>query len=297
MERKNKPRNCTHSIVYSLLLCFGCLFFGVFCVYATNLSWIRGNALWICLAITLIVVLLFSVALYALFYQKETVYKVTTTLLIGAFFCLILLYILLKTGFFNLIKDKESLAEYLQKYGVWMPIVYVVLQFLQVVILPIPSVLSTAVGVVLFGVNKTILYSVLGIVLGSFTAFWIGRRFGSRAVEWLIGKESLKKWQTKLKGKDNFVLSIMFLLPMFPDDVLCFVAGLSSMSIRYFSVLIILSRVFAVSCTCYSIRLIPFNTWWGICVWGILFIAIILIFFFVYKYMDVLQQKIFKRKK
>lgn len=297
MEKQNKQRNCFQGILYSLILSFGCLFFGVFCVYATKTAWIRFNALWICLAITLTVVLMFGVSMYALFYKKETVYKVTTTLLIGAFFCLVLLYLLLKMNFFGLVKDKEALADYLQKYGTWMPVVYVVLQFLQVVILPIPSVLSTAVGVALFGANKAILYSVLGIVLGSFTAFWIGRKLGNRAVEWLIGKESLIKWQKKLKGKDNFVLTVMFLLPMFPDDVLCFVAGLSSMSLRYFSIMIILSRLFAVVSTCYSIRLIPFNTWWGVCIWGVLLTVIILAFFFSYKYMDVIQQKISNRKK
>ena len=289
--------NVLQSIVYSLLLSIGCLFLSVLCVYATGQSWIRENALWICVLLTFVLVSAFAVAIYAAYYNKETVYKVTTTLLIGAFFCLLLLFVLIKIGFFALIKDKEALTEYLQKYGAWMPVVYILLQFLQVVILPIPGVLSTVVGVALFGANQAIVYSFIGIVLGSFTAFWIGRKLGSKAVEWLIGRETLKKWQKKLKGKDNFFLTVMFLLPMFPDDVLCFIAGLSSMSVRYFAIMIILSRLFAIGTTCYSIRLIPFNTWWGVCIWGLIIAIIIGAFIVAYKYMDVIQKKLSDRKK
>ena len=107
----------------------------------------------------------------------------------------------------------------------------------------------------------------------------------------------IQKWQKKLKGKDNFFLTVMFLLPMFPDDVLCFIAGLSSMSVRYFAIMIILSRLFAIGTTCYSIRLIPFNTWWGACIWGLIIAIIIGAFIVAYKYMDVIQKKISDRKK
>ena len=178
-----------------------------------------------------------------------------------------------------------------------MPTVYIVLQYLQVVILPIPGVVSTAVGVALFGPFLTIFYSLIGILLGSFTAFYIGRKLGGKAVAWLIGDETLSAWQKKLKGKDNFVLTLMFLLPMFPDDILCFIAGLSTMTIRYFIIMITVSRVFAVTATCYSFQFIPFNTWWGVLLWAILFASIIIAFVLIYKNMDVIQKKLSKRKR
>ncbi len=211
-------------------------------------------------------------------------------------FCLILCFVLQKTGFFEVIRSAESLQAYLEKTGAFMPILYILLQFLQVVVLPIPSVVSTVTGVALFGAFRTTVYSLIGILLGSFTAFWIGRRLGYRAVSWLVGKETLQKWQRKLKGKDNLFLSLMFLLPLFPDDILCFLAGLSSMSIKYFTVVIVISRIFAITTTCYLVDFIPFDTWWGLTIWGIFIGMVVAAFVLAYKNLDKLQ-RIFKSKR
>ena len=102
-----------------------------------------------------------------------------------------------KTGFFDLVQSSEGLQQYLEKAGIWMPILYIALQFLQVIILPIPGIVSTMAGVTLFGPFKTLIYSLIGILLGSLTAFFIGRKLGNKAVEWIVGKETLKKWQKK----------------------------------------------------------------------------------------------------
>ncbi|MBQ8876319.1 MAG: TVP38/TMEM64 family protein [Clostridia bacterium] len=173
-----------------------------------------------------------------------------------------------------------------------MPLLYILLQFLQVVVLPIPSIVSTLAGLALFGAVKTLLYSFVGIALGSFFAFWIGRKLGNRAVAWMVGEETLRKWQKKLKGKDRLFLTLMFLLPLFPDDILCFLAGLSTMGWGYFTFVILLSRALALSTTCFSVDFIPFTTWWGGLFWVLFAIILIVIFVFIYKNLDKIQQKI-----
>lgn len=180
-----------------------------------------------------------------------------------------------------------------------MPIIYTLLQFLQVVLLPIPSVVSTLVGVALFGAFWATVYSLIGILLGSITAFFIGRKFGYKAVAWMVGEETLNKWQKKLKGKDNLFLTAAFVLPLFPDDILCFIAGLSTMTTRYFLIVIFLARAIGITATCYSIDFIPLNTWWGITLWGIFFAAVVVGFIFIYKNMDKIQAKLkqIRRKK
>ena len=137
----------------------------------------------------------------------------------------------------------------------------------------------------------------MGILLGSITAFFIGRKLGSRAVSWMIGKETLIKWQRKLKGKDNLFLTIMFVLPLFPDDILCFLAGLSSMSTRYFISMVCISRAVGIAGTCYSIDFIPLTTWWGILLWCLFFVFTLLSFLWIYKNMDAIQSKLKDIKK
>ena len=175
-----------------------------------------------------------------------------------------------------------------------MPISYIILQYLQVIILPVPSIVSTVAGLALFGSFWTMVYSFIGIILGSLTAFFIGRKLGYKAVAWMVGKETLDKWQKRMKGKDNLILTMMFILPLFPDDVLCVVAGLSSMSNRYFLCMITLARGIGIACTCYSFNFIPFNTWWGILIWLFLISAVVMVFILINKHIDNVQ-KFFKR--
>ena len=207
---------------------------------------------------------------------------------------LIALFIGQKTGFFELLRSPERLKNFLEKAGVWTPTIYLLLQYLQVTILPLPSIVTTLVGVTLFGAWKASVYSVIAIYLGSITAFFIGRKLGKKAVVWMVGEESLQKWQSKLKGKDNFILTAMFFLPMFPDDILCFIAGLSSMSNMYFIVMIAIARIVSVVTCCYSFQLIPFNTWWGISIWIVIFISVITVCFLLYKNMDKINKKLKK---
>ncbi len=221
--------------------------------------------------------------------HKDIAVKMFFSGYIFLLFCLILILIFQKTGFFKVISSAEGVQEYLERSGAWMPILYILLQYFQVILLPIPSIVSTVAGVALFGAFKTMLFSLIGILLGSITAFFTGRKLGNKAVAWMVGEETLDKWQKKLKGKDNLILTLAFILPLFPDDVLCFIAGLSSMSSRYFLGMMAVTRFVGISATCYSFDFIPWNTWWGLLIWGCLIAGLICAFIFTYKYMDNLQ--------
>ena len=217
---------------------------------------------------------------------KEAIARTCITAYFLLDFLAIFLYVLVRTGFFDIIRDEEKFADFLERSGKWMAVLFVVLQFLQVVILPIPSTVTVVAGAALFGPLVGSLLSLLGIVIGSLVAFLIGRYAGYRVVAWLVGKETLDKWLKKIKGKDKLLLSAMFILPVFPDDVLCFVAGISSMSLPLFLGIIIISRVAAIFMTSYSISLIPINTWWGLLTWAVLIALVVVLFVFLYKKSD-----------
>lgn len=218
--------------------------------------------------------------------EKEPFYKICITIYLLAVFFAAILLVLLKTGFFEIVRDADAFQSYLERSGGWMRVLFIGLQFLQVVILPIPSAVTVVAGAALFNPFWGSVYSLIGIVLGSLTAFLIGRYAGNRVVAWMIGKETLEKWLKKIKGKDKLFLTAMFLLPVFPDDILCFVAGMSSMSVWYFLIVILISRVLAIFTTSYSVTLIPFDTWWGLLLWGLFGVGIAVLFFVLYKKSD-----------
>ena len=279
------------------ILSLMCIVFSCLLLSGLKKPFFKQNFLYLCILAGGIFIAGFLFFTWCCIKERERLIKAGIGILSLLATCLILLFILQATGFFAVFNDAERLQVYLEGAGAWMPIAYVTLQFLQVVILPVPGIVSTAVGVAIFGAFWTAIYSVLGIVLGSFVAFYIGRRWGNKAVAWLIGEDTLSKWRKKLKGKDNLFLTLMFILPLFPDDVLCFVAGLSTMSNRYFAIMIICTRVLSIYATCYSVDFIPFNTWWGITIWVMLFVIVIIAFLLFYKHADKLQKWMKQRSK
>ena len=268
-----------------------------------NLSFIAVyfNLLMSVSAVVMGIISLAGVLFYA--FKKQSLYRLIVCLLVFLDICAAVFYALCATGLLGKINSVEALRAYIEAAGAWAAIIYIVFCFLQVVLLPVPGSVAVAVGVAMFGPLMCSLYSFIGIVVGSVVAFAIGRWVGYKAVCWIVGKESLDKWLNKIKGKDYLILSLMFLLPMFPDDVLCFVAGLSSMGWVYFLIMITITRAISVFSTAYSFELIPFTTWWGILIWILIAALVLLAFWLVCKYSDKIDAfikskfKIGKRKR
>ena len=229
--------------------------------------------------------------------NKQAIYRLIFCTLIFSAIAGAIFFTICATGIIKKIGSINALREYISEFGSMAVFLYILFCFLQVVILPVPGSVTVAAGVALFGPLKCSIYSFIGITLGSITAFAIGRWIGEKAVKWIVGEDTLKKWLEKLKGKDYLILSIMFLLPLFPDDVLCFVAGLSSMTWPYFLIMITITRASSVLGTAYSVGLIPFTTWWGILIWLIIGALIVLAFWVVCKYSDKIDNFIKDRLK
>ncbi|HIR30319.1 MAG TPA: TVP38/TMEM64 family protein [Candidatus Coproplasma stercorigallinarum] len=241
------------------------------------------------LLVSLVMGLMFIVMLCSLIFyifEFKSLYRLAICLIV----CLLILsgifFAVCATGFIKDMTSIEALREYIESSGNWAVWVFILFQFLQVVILPIPSTVTVMAGVALFGPLKCSIFSFIGIFIGSVLAFGIGRWLGYKVVSWIVGKEDLDKWLKKIKGKDYLILSIMFLLPLFPDDVLCFIAGLSSMTWGYFLVMIFVTRALSITLSAYSFDTIPFTTWWGILCWALIISAVVALFWLVCKYSD-----------
>ena len=255
------------------------------------------SAVFIGVSVAIISILTFCTILF-ISLSKEFIYKLFFLTICLIAICLIGLYALETSGFLDKVGSVEGFREYIASFGSWAVILFTVIQFLQVVVLPIPSFITVGAGVLLFGPLEGAIYSCIGIILGSLVAFFLGRVFGYRVVKWLVGEESLNKGLKFIKGKDKIILTFMFLFPFFPDDVLCFVAGITTMNISFFVVMIIITRIITVFASSFSMNgsIIPYDTWWGILLWVLLFVATALITWFIYKNGDKIEA-FFKRKK
>lgn len=230
--------------------------------------------------------------------------KILRTTLVLASFCIIGVlsyFILVWTGAWTKINSVEKLRTLILRLGFWGRFMFVFLQFLQVTFVPIPSTISTLAGVLIYGPLQASLLSLAGVMLGSVFAFWLGRQFGRKIVIFMVGKESCEKW-TNFLSKCKYSFVIMMLLPIFPDDILCLVAGLTEMSWTFFVVTNLVSRTLAIFTTCFlgSGSIIPYHGW-GLIVWAIIAVATGVALYLSVKYQkqieNFLQRKFSKKTK
>ncbi|HRS42752.1 MAG TPA: VTT domain-containing protein [Candidatus Diapherotrites archaeon] len=154
---------------------------------------------------------------------------------------LILLVIgyLFPSAFFS---NQEAIREYVSSFGSLAPVVFILLQILQVVITPISHYVVSIAGGYIFGLWLGALYNFIGRVIGTIIAFYIARYIGKKIVEKVVKKKTQEKYNY-LFEKGKVLLFLAYFLPLFPDDEISYLAGLSNLSAKLFIPLIILGHV------------------------------------------------------
>ena len=192
----------------------------------------------------------------------------------------------------------EKLRERVASGGVFSFIIFIVLQILQTTVLQLPSFLVTLAGTLVLGRWTAFFLSYISIIIGSVIMFWIGRKAGKKFLNWLVGEDDADGWIYKMtNGKYLFFLMMIF--PLFPDDILCLVAGVTNISFGFFLTTNLIARAIGVSCTVFlgSGAIIPFSGW-GLIVWGAIVLLVATLFYLSVKYqkqIDETIKKLFKK--
>jgi uncharacterized membrane protein YdjX (TVP38/TMEM64 family) len=143
----------------------------------------------------------------------------------------------------NLFQNRHQLTKALKSFGRCSPLIFILLQILQVVIAPIPGEAIEFWGGYVFGVWAGMFYSTIGLLLGSWLAFGIARIFEKQAIEKFVSPELRKKFDY-LIGHEGVILSfLLFLIPGFPKDTLCYILGLTPMHLGIFLILSTIGRI------------------------------------------------------
>jgi uncharacterized membrane protein YdjX (TVP38/TMEM64 family) len=144
---------------------------------------------------------------------------------------------------YSLYQDQEEFKKVIRSYGAYAPLAYILLQILQVVIAPVPGGAIEFLGGVLFGVKAGLIYSMIGLTLGSWSAFTLARVFEKVAVEKFVSEETRKKFDYLVEHQGVILSFILFLIPGFPKDALCYILGLTPMHLGIFLVISTIGRI------------------------------------------------------
>ncbi len=147
------------------------------------------------------------------------------------------------TNCYNFLSCKENIRNWLISFGPAAPVVFIVIQSLQVIFAPIPGEATGFLGGFLFGGPMGFVYSTLGLTLGSILAFLLGRWLEIHLIEKLVSKPTLDKFDFIIERQGTLIAFLLFLLPGFPKDYLCFILGLSKMPFRVFLLIVTIGRM------------------------------------------------------
>jgi uncharacterized membrane protein YdjX (TVP38/TMEM64 family) len=144
---------------------------------------------------------------------------------------------------YHIYQDPHQLKKVISSYGPYAPLAYILLQIMQVVIAPIPGGAIEFLGGYLFGAKGGLIYSMIGLILGSSLAFSLARIFEKIAVEKFVSDQTRKKFDYLVEHEGVILSFILFLLPGFPKDALCYILGLTPMHFGIFLTISTIGRI------------------------------------------------------
>ena len=151
-------------------------------------------------------------------------------------------WFLFHSGFFQAARSLDDFRAYIVRFAPYSHLLFFLLQFLSVVLAPIPSNITAAAGGVLFGTWPAFLLTFGAVTAGSLLVFWMARMLGRDFADKVVSQKLSEKYQTVLRVKAPVFLTLAFLFPFFPDDILCILAGLTELSFCRFALIVLLAR-------------------------------------------------------
>ena len=145
--------------------------------------------------------------------------------------------------FFYILSDREKTRTYIEGFGSAAPLVFMLVQVLQVMLAPVPGEATGFIGGYLFGVTKGFLLSSIALSIGSIINFGVGRFLGRRYVRKMIPPKYLARFDTVARREGALVVFMLFIFPGFPKDYLCLFLGLSALPFKIFFFMTTIGRM------------------------------------------------------
>ena len=143
-------------------------------------------------------------------------------------------WVLHATGMIELLSSKNRLLQFIRENRFHAATLFIGLQVAQVVAAPLPGEVTGFVGGILFGPVWGVVYSTIGLTIGSWIAFMLARWLGRPIVERIASRATIERYDYVMKHKGLLLAFLLFLIPGFPKDILCYILGLGHMRQRDF---------------------------------------------------------------
>ncbi|MCR6513857.1 VTT domain-containing protein [Clostridium sp. LY3-2] len=186
---------------------------------------------------------------------------------------MILLYVLYK---YLKITDINEFKDLILSSKVNVKFLYLMICFLQPIILPLPEPLIIMTGSLIFGNFSSAILGFLGTIFGIITMFSISKFIGEKVIKNFIKDKSLEKFNRYIEKNQALVIVFLFIIPILPDEVICIGSGFSNIKVYKFIILAILSKLLTVFMFAYSLDSILIKVFLGAVLISMLIIKLII---------------------
>lgn len=152
---------------------------------------------------------------------------------------LLILGYIFPSSFFG---SQEAIKKFVNHFGIFAPIAFIMLQILQVIITPFSHYVVSLAGGFIFGTWQGFIYNLIGRVIGTAIAFYLGRYLGRKIIKHVVKETTIKRYDYYFE-KGKLLLFLAYFLPLFPDDELSYLAGFSAMKPKVFLPLMAIGHI------------------------------------------------------
>ncbi len=189
--------------------------------------------------------------------KKKAYCHIISNIIHFLFIILLFIFIILglQKGIFT---NDKYMKDFLKNIGFWAPLFFIFIQIIQVIFPIIPGGATCLVGVILFGPILGFFYNYIGLTIGSLLAFFLSKKYSLKIINLLFKEKNIHKYMNILEKKNfqKFFLW-MIILPGAPDDLLCYLIGLTPIQTKDFLKIIFLGKPISLLGYSFGIILLP----------------------------------------
>jgi len=174
-------------------------------------------------------------------------------ILILLFFAIISVVAFIVLKCFN-ITDMATLKSWISNTGKFGICVFILIQIVALVcfcFVPVLNATLIVTGIILFGAKWAFISCLIAKAISASILFLIGDKFGEKLAIKFIGKDDVIKMQELVDVKSKILLPLSFVIPAFPDEAFCIVAGMTKMKYWYFIIVNIFCHAIEIGIFCF----------------------------------------------
>lgn len=143
----------------------------------------------------------------------------------------------------NLLVDKEHVRHIISGYGIFGAVIFLIIQIGQNVIAPIAHYPILLAGGYVFGPVLGFIYNWVGTSIGTILVILLARKFGRPLVNKMVSRKFIEKYDHVIQKLSPFGLFLIYALPVFPDDEISYLIGVSGMPVKRIIFAILLGKI------------------------------------------------------